>query len=75
MIQCGSRSRLASKTLKRLRIVRQFLRKKLQGDVAAKLEVFGLVHHAHATAAEFFQNAVVANGLANHRRKSPCKGY
>jgi hypothetical protein len=51
MIQGGSRSRLAAKALESLRIVSQFLRKKLQGDVAAKLEVFGLVHHAHATAA------------------------
>jgi hypothetical protein len=44
MVQCGSGARLAAEALERLRIVRQFLRKELQRDVAAELEVFGLVH-------------------------------
>jgi hypothetical protein len=34
--------------------------------VAAEPEVFGLVHYTHATAAELLQNAIVADGFADH---------
>jgi hypothetical protein len=34
--------------------------------VAAEPEIFGLIHHAHATATELFENAVVGNGLPDH---------
>ena len=35
-----------------------------------QLYVFGLVHHAHAAAAELLDNAIVRDGLANHSRES-----
>ena len=38
----------------------------LEGDEAAELDVFGLVDHAHAAAAEFFEDAIVRDGLADH---------
>jgi len=31
-------------------------------------QVFGLVHHAHAAAAQLFNDPVVRYGLANHAR-------
>src|SRR5207247_3765706 len=39
-----------------------------------KLGVLGLVHHAHATAAKLFENAVVRNRLADHVRRHPRTG-
>jgi hypothetical protein len=32
--------------------------------------VFGLIDHAHPATTEFFEDAVVRNGLANHWRKN-----
>ena len=37
-----------------------------QGDEAAKLCVLGFVDHTHAAAAEFLDDAVVRDGLADH---------
>ncbi len=33
-----------------------------------QLGVFGLVHHAHAAATQLLDDAVVQDGLANHRK-------
>jgi hypothetical protein len=35
-----------------------------------KASVFGFVHDSHAATAEFFEDAVVRNGLADHRPES-----
>jgi hypothetical protein len=48
------------------RIILQFLRQKLQGDMAVQLDVFGFVHHTHAAATELFQDPIVRDGLADH---------
>jgi hypothetical protein len=48
-----------------LRVVGEFVGKKLQGDVATELEVFRLVDHTHATAADPAQYAVMGNRLPN----------
>jgi hypothetical protein len=52
-------------SFQRLRIMRHFVRQKFQGHESAQADVFGLVHNAHATAAEFFHYAVVRNVLAD----------
>jgi hypothetical protein len=39
----------------------------LQGDESTKLRILGLVYHSHAPAPELLDDAVVRNGLANHR--------
>ena len=49
-----------------------FLRQKLERDETVKTSVFGLVNHTHAAAAEFLENAVVRNGLADHRANLTC---
>src|SRR5580700_10635923 len=41
----------------------------LQGDETSEFEILGLVNHTHPAAPQFFENAVVRNGLADHRRK------
>jgi hypothetical protein len=56
-----------------LRIARQFRGQELEGYEAMQAGVFGLVHHAHAAAAQLFQDAVVGDGLANHGAAS-CRG-
>ena len=47
-----------------LRVLRQILRQKFQRDKAAEPRVLRFLDHAHATAAKFFDDAVLRNGLA-----------
>ena len=49
----------------RLGIFRNFVRKELQGDEAVQLYVLGLINHTHTAPAEFFDDAVVRDGLAD----------
>jgi hypothetical protein len=44
----------------------EMMGEKFQGDEALKLEVLGFVNHAHAAAAELFDDFVVGDGLAEH---------
>jgi hypothetical protein len=37
---------------------------------ATEFDVLGLIDHTHASAAKLLDDAVVRNGLANHRRES-----
>ena len=53
----------------RLRISRQFIGQELEGDKAAKLGVLGLVDHTHSAAAQFLQDAIVRNGLAQQEKR------
>jgi hypothetical protein len=39
-----------------------------QRDESAKRKVFGLIDNAHAATAEFLDDAIVRDGLANHGR-------
>ena len=48
------------------RIPGQLFRQKLQGHMAAQLEVFRFVDHTHAAATKLFQDAVVGDGLPDH---------
>jgi len=54
------------KTAEGLCVFGEFVGQELQGDVAAELEVFRLVHNTHPAAAELLHNAVVRDGLADH---------
>jgi hypothetical protein len=49
-----------------LRILGNIVREELQSDKTVELYVLGLVHHTHPAAAEFFDDAIVRNGLADH---------
>jgi hypothetical protein len=50
-----------------LRVARDVFREKFQRDEAAEFGVFGLINDAHASAAQFFQDAVVSNRAADRR--------
>jgi hypothetical protein len=49
-----------------LRIFSNIIRQELEGDEAMQPGILGLVDHAHAAAAEFLDNAIVRDGLADH---------
>src|ERR1700728_30070 len=72
MVQGRSGACFAAKTFQSLRNLRDIFRQKLEGDEAPKLGVLGLVNHTHAAAAQFLDNAVVRDGLADHGGVSGC---
>jgi len=68
MVQSGRGLCLTVEAAQSLRVWREPRGKELQGDEAVELGVLGLIHHAHPAATELFEDAVVRDGLANHRR-------
>ena len=66
MVQGGCGLGFALKTGEGLRILGNFFGQELQRDKAAQLYVLGLVDDTHAAAAEFLDDAVVRDGLADH---------
>jgi len=48
-------------------IVRYIFGQELQGDKAVQLHVFGFVDDTHSLTAQFLDDAVMRNGLAEHR--------
>jgi hypothetical protein len=63
MIQRRGGAGLAAEALQRRRIASQIVGQELESDEAAQARVLGLVDHAHATAADLFQDAVVRDRL------------
>jgi len=63
VVQGGRSLGLPLKTAEGLWVVGKFVGKELQGDVAAELQVFGLVNHTHAAATDLAKDAVMGNGL------------
>src|ERR1700719_1600341 len=49
-----------------MRIFGDIVRKKFQCHEAAQLGVLGFVHYAHAAAAEFFKDPILAESFADH---------
>jgi hypothetical protein len=66
MIQCGGRLSFALETRQGLRIFGNFVREKLESDEPTEARVFRFVDNAHSAAAEFLDNAVVRDCLADH---------
>ena len=70
VVQGGRSLGLPLETAEGLWVVGEFVGKELQGDVAAELQVFGLVNHTHAAAADLADDAVMGNrppdGLGGH---------
>ena len=73
MIESRSGPGFAPEAFECLRVMRQFLGQKFQCDMTAETKIFGLVNNTHP-AADFFQNAVVRDGLPNHEC-SRCSGW
>ena len=66
MVQRGSCLSFPLKPGQRLRVFGHFMWQKFEGDKAVQRDVLGLVHDSHTTTAEFFDDPVVRNGLAEH---------
>src|SRR5438105_4161072 len=66
MIQGGRRLRLPFEAGESLRIFGNLVRQKLQGDEAVQLYVLCLVDNTHAATAEFLDDAVMRDSLADH---------
>ena len=56
-------------TFQGLAILGQRLGQELERDEPVQAGVFGLIHHAHAPAAQFLEDAVMRNGSAYHSSK------
>jgi len=67
MVERGCGTGFTPKTFQGLRIAGQYVRQKLEGDETAQFEVLRFVDHTHAATAEFFEDAVVRDGLPNQR--------
>jgi hypothetical protein len=57
---------LPAEPFQSLRVLGQLVGKELQRNEAAKVGVERLVHHAHTTTADLFENAVARNGRGDH---------
>src|SRR5438445_1352736 len=52
--------------------LRQFIRKKFEGNAPAKAKIFRLIHDAHSASADLLRDAVMRDGLADHA--TPTRG-
>ena len=66
MVQLRSGARFAHEAVQGLAVLGHFFGDELQGNMARQARVFGLIHHAHATTAQFSENAIVGDCLADH---------
>ena len=65
MIQGRGRLSFALKAFEGLRVSGHVVGQELQRDETAEFDILGLVDHAHTTAAEFFDDAVMGDGFAD----------
>src|SRR6202795_2060840 len=66
MIQCRCGLSFSLKTGQGLRVAGNFIGQELESDKTVKPCVLGLVNHAHPSAAEFLDDPVMRDGLADH---------
>ncbi len=66
MVQCGRGLGFALETGQGLRVASNIFGQEFQRDKAVQPSVFSLVDHTHPAATEFFHDAVVRDGLADH---------
>ena len=57
---------LAFETKQRFLVVREIVGQEFEGNETVEFGVFGFIDDAHTTATEFFDNAIVSDGLAEH---------
>jgi hypothetical protein len=65
VVQGGRSLRFALESGQSLHILFDLVRQELQGDKAVQLYVLGLVNHTHPATAEFLDDAVMRDGLAD----------
>ena len=74
MIKGGSCLGFTPETLKSLAVSGYIFGQKLQGDKTVESGVLGLVDHTHAAAAEFLDDAIVRDGLADQFERDSILG-
>jgi hypothetical protein len=67
MIQGGSGLGFAAEATERLRVFGDIVGQKFKRDKAVQARVLSLVNHAHASAPELLEDAVMGNGLSDER--------
>ncbi len=72
MVELRGGASLSFESLERLGVASKILGDELQRDVAAEFEILRLIDHAHTTASEFSQDAIVGDRLADHYETTPC---
>src|SRR5580700_1694469 len=60
---------LATKPFESIGVLLDAFGKELERNQAAKTDVLGLVHDTHSAAADFLEDAVMRDGLADHLGK------
>ena len=68
VIERGGGAGFTLEPIERLGIVSEIVGKKFESDEAAEASVFSFVDDAHSAAAEFFDDAVMRDGLADQGR-------
>ena len=71
MIQSGGGAGFAQEAVERWLIFGGVRREKFECDAAIEDGVAGGIHDAHASAAEAFHDAIVRDGLTDHRYEGP----
>jgi len=66
MVQSGRSLSLSLKSDQCLGVLSYFVRQELESNKAVQIYVFRLIDDTHPPAAEFFDNAVMRDGLAYH---------
>ncbi len=67
MVQRRGSARLQKKTVESILVARKLRRQKLQRHLAPQIQIQRLVHDPHPAAAKLAGNAVMRDGLPNHR--------
>src|SRR5947207_2882916 len=66
MVQRRSSTGFAAEALQSLRVFRDIIGQELERDKTTEGDIFGLVNDTHPATAEFLDDAVVRDGLADH---------
>ena len=74
MVQGGSGAGFAAEAFEGLRVAGEVVRKEFEGDMTAEANILRLVDNSHPSAAEFFQDAVMADGFTDHPRSTIMPG-
>ena len=70
MVQCGSSLRLALEAGESLRVSATSSGRNFSATKRCKPRVFSLVDHTHPAAAQLLDDAVMRDGLSDHRREA-----
>ena len=66
MVESGGGTSFTPETFQCQRVSGHVIRQELERNETTQLGVLGLVHDAHSTTAELFDDAVARDGLADH---------